>query len=67
MKEELTNVIEKTFQNSLFNILELIDYSPPLYDSNWNKKFIKFNPSTRVPDKKKVNLNLMLKNQIHLN
>ena len=69
MKKELTNIIEKTFQNSLFNILELIDYTPPLYDSNWNKKFIKFNPSTRVPYKKKnkFKFNFKKSNPLELN
>ena len=55
MRDELIEIIEKTYQNSLFSILEIIEYSPPSYDSSWNKKFVQFNPSTRVPDKKKRN------------
>lgn len=53
MRSDLINLIEKIFQNSLYNLNEIINYSPPLYDPNWNKKFIEYNPSTRVPDKKK--------------
>ncbi len=69
MKEELTKIIETTFQKSLFSIYEIIEYSPPSYDPNWNKKFKKFNPSKRVPDKikSKFVFNFKKSNPLKLN
>tara|TARA_E500000178_G_C16819784_1_gene660952 strand:- start:120 stop:728 length:609 start_codon:yes stop_codon:yes gene_type:complete len=69
MPNELNNIIEKTYQNKLFNILEIINYSPPQYDSSWNKKFIKYNPSKRVPDKKqsKFDFDFKQSNPLNLN
>ena len=53
-KNKLQNLIEDTYRNYLFNIEKIIDYTPPKYDPNWNKKFkqvyrivIKANAKTR--------------------
>ena len=53
MRDKLAEIIENTFHNSLYNIMDIIDYSPPLYDPSWNMKFKKYDASTRVPDKTK--------------
>ena len=69
MKDKLAGIIENTFHNSLFNIMDIIEYSPPLYDPSWNKKFKKYDPSTRVPDKNKSKFvfNFKEKNPLNLN
>ena len=52
-KNKLQNLIEDTYRNYLFNIEKIIDYTPPKYDPNWNKKFKQVDKSTWIPDKKK--------------
>lgn len=69
-KNKLKSLIENKFQNYMYNLDEIIDYNPPKYEPNWNKKFKpKYDGKEWVPDKKKGNFEFRfkVKNPLNLN